>query len=271
MNLQEQERIRKIALHRYGVNAARLQAATKLDARKPPDRRFVLDSTGQNTKIVRTPDMELLLCAYVTRRVVCAGRLLVLFGRLRKEAHEKSPVPQPVKQWSVTTAGAVVQVANSVGGDGYTQACHTSPCQVLVAGHYPWTLARSVALKQEFVTWFGDIYVMPDTVNETDSFIEHAAPAGLDNRGLFANAVASVLNEGQPPIDVLPPYLEQLRERIAVCAEYLFDGIHRDWVLGVYVKTLAAALPLAQRELPLYTASLSHGSRAAWSPTRPAT
>jgi len=91
-------------------------------------------------------------------------------------------------------------------------------------GHYPWTLARSLALKQEFVTCFGDIYVMPDTVNETDSFIERAAPSGLDNRGLFATAVASVLNEGRPPIDVLPTYLEQLRERIAVCAEYLFDS-----------------------------------------------
>jgi len=46
-------------------------------------------------------------------------------------------------------------------GEGYSQACHTAPCQVLVAGHYPWTLARSVALKREFVTCFGDIYVMP--------------------------------------------------------------------------------------------------------------
>jgi hypothetical protein len=113
-----------------------------------------------------------------------------------------------------------------------------------------------VALKQEFATCFGDIYVMPDTVNETDSFIERAAPTGLDNRGLFATAVASVLNEGRPPIDVLPIYLEQLRERIAVCAEYLFDGVHKDWVLGVYVQTLTTALPLAQRELPLYSASL---------------
>lgn len=259
MHSQDQERIRKIALHRYELNAKRLQAATKLDAGKPLDRRFVLDSTGQNSKIVRTPDMDLLLCAYVTRRVVCAGRLLVLFGWLRKEAQDKSPVRQPVKHWSVTTTGAVVQLTNSVGGEGYTQACHTSPCQVLVAGHYPWTLARSVALKQEFVTWFGDIYVMPDTVNETDSFIEHAAPTGLDNRGLFATAVASVLNEGRPPIDVLPTYLEQLRQRVAVCAEYLFDGVHKDWVLGVYVQTLATALPLAQRELPLYTASLPQG------------
>jgi hypothetical protein len=259
MNRQDQERIRKIALHRYGVDAKRLQAATNLDAKKPRDRRFVIDSTGQNTKIVRTPDMDLLLCAYVTRRVVCAGRLLVLFGRLRKEAQDKSPVPQPVKQWSVTTTSAVVQVANSVGGEGYTQACHTAPCQVLVAGHYPWTLARSLALKQEFVTCFGDIYVMPDTVNETDSFIERPAPTGLDNRGLFATAVASVLNEGRLPIDVLPGYLEQLRERIAVCSEYLFDGVHKDWVLGVYVQTLATALPLAQLELPLYAASLPHG------------
>lgn len=192
MHSQDQERIRKIALHRYELNAKRLQAATKLDAGKPLDRRFVLDSTGQNSKIVRTPDMDLLLCAYVTRRVVCAGRLLVLFGWLRKEAQDKSPVRQPVKHWSVTTTGAVVQLTNSVGGEGYTQACHTSPCQVLVAGHYPWTLARSVALKQEFVTWFGDIYVMPDTVNEADSFIERAAPTGLDSRGQFATAVASL-------------------------------------------------------------------------------
>lgn len=259
MNVQDQERIRKIALHRYSVNVRRLQAATKLDAKAPPDRRFVLDSTGLNTKIVRTPDMDILLRAYVTRRVVCAGRLLVLFGRLREEAKTRSPLPQPVKQWSVTPTGAVVQVASSVGGKGYTQACHTAPCQVLLAGHYPWTLAHSVGLKQEFVACFGDIYVMPDTVNETDSFIEEAAPAGLDNRGLFASAVASVLNEGRPPIEELPTYLERLRERISVCAEYLFDGVHKDWVLGGYVQALATALPLAQRELPLYTAGLPQG------------
>jgi len=153
----------------------------------------------------------------------------------------------------------VVQVVTSVGGEGYAQACHTSPCQVLLLGHYPWNLARSVAQKQEFVTCFGDIYVMPDTVNETDNFIERAAPTGLDNRGLFATAVASVLNEGRPPIEVLPTYHEQLRERIAVCAEYLFDGVHMDWVLGVYLRTLATALPLAQRELPLYAAGLPNG------------
>lgn len=63
---------------------------------------------------------------------------------------------------------------------------------MLVAGHYPWTLARSVAVKKELVTCFGDIYVMPDTVNEADSFIERAAPTGLDSRGQFATAVASL-------------------------------------------------------------------------------
>ena len=49
-----------------------------------------------------------------------------------------------------------------------------------------------MALKREFVTCFGELYVMHDTVNWTDSFIQRAAPTGLDNRGLFATAVASL-------------------------------------------------------------------------------
>ena len=69
--------------------------------------------------------MDLLQCASITRRAVCAGRLLVLFGRLREKATDKSPVPQPVKQWSVTTTSAAVQVAKFRWGEGYSQACHT--------------------------------------------------------------------------------------------------------------------------------------------------
>jgi hypothetical protein len=251
MHPHDQARIEKIALHCYDIDPKRLSAATRLHTSQPLDRRFVLDTRGQRTRIVRSDSMEVLLRAYVTRRAMCTGRLLVLFERLREEVRSQpaSKTAKALSQWQVSSTGAVVQLATSVGGEGFTQAAHTAPCQILVAGHYPWTWAADAALKHEFVTWFSDIYVMPDLVNETDSFIERESPGGLDNRGLFAQAVSSVLKREATPWEALQTQLAALRARIATSPEYLFDGVHKDWVLGVYLESLNSALPMVKKVL----------------------
>jgi hypothetical protein len=250
-------RIEKIALHRYQLQPKRLSAAAAITSgADAPARRYMLDPGGYDTRIVRSPDMEVLLRAYVTRRVVCAGRLLMLFAHLRNGLADQ-PVPglPPAGQWAVEPCGAVVQLTPSVGGAGYTQACHTAPTQLTLAGHFPWTLARSSALKQEFLTWFGDIYVMPDTVNQTDSLIEREGDAGLANRRLFADAVHEVLRGGQP-MDVLEATMGVLSARIAASPEYLCNGPNRDWVLGVYLTALPPGVALAQRALANYGVEL---------------
>lgn len=250
MDKAAQERIERISLLRQDTSGMRLGKALSLVAGRA-DARLQLDSTGLRTKILGSPDLEIQLRGYVTRRVICAGRLLCLLQLLREPAGHLPKLGAVPARWSVEHTGAVVQLTTSIGRRGFTQACHTAPAHLLVHGHHPWTLARPPLLKIELVAWFADIYLMPDTVNETDSYIE----AQLDNRGLFVEAAAQVL-QGVAPLDALAHHMTTLAQRIAACDEYLRHAPHKDWTLGVHLHAIGPALALAGKALPAYVQEL---------------
>jgi hypothetical protein len=244
------DRIAEIAFHRYEIDERRMAAAIELrgDAAARHSKRFMLDPDGTRTKIKRSPSMDILVRAYVTRRMAVAARLLVLFEALRVERSANAPA---AFDWQPTLTGAIVQLTRSVGGADYTQAAHTAAGQVYLRRHPPWHWAQAAGLKAEFVRWFADIFVVPDTINETDTYID--SDSAVANRDLFVRAVKTVLNDGTDPLATFRVYTRVLASRIAHCPEYLrFAPEAPDWALGIYREVTYRAPATVQRQLEPY-------------------
>ena len=146
MNLSTENRIAEIAFHRYNIAPQVLRRATNLrrTSSSTDFGRFILDKNGSRTKIKRSSEMELLIRAYVTRRIVVAGRLMILFKHLRDQEISNNSYKNP-SHWNLEIVGAAVQLTRSVGSDGYTHAAHTAPGQVIINDNYPWTIAKKYA------------------------------------------------------------------------------------------------------------------------------
>lgn len=229
----------QIAVHRYRLSDAQLDRALKVRPDPTRERRLILDSTGLETKIVRTADMALLLRGYVLRRMMTAGRLLVCFDDLHDEVRARPILGKPVEHVRIAIGGTDFQRTGAVGRGEYDAACHTAPCQILVEGDYPSHWTRSRALQRRFVESFADTYQMPTTVNHYDTLIDRGA---IDGATLFLGAVGLVMNHGASPLEVLRMYADRLREAIERMPE--MRQHHPSWVLSRYVEALDDATEL---------------------------
>jgi hypothetical protein len=230
--------IEEIAFHRYSIAVSRLDKA--ISSCKVGGSREILDTTAYNSKIKRSPNMEILIRAYVSRRMVVAGRLMILFKRLCEQNTHNSPL----QNWILELKGAVTQLCISYGGsENSTQAAHTSPGQVTIDKQLPWNFTKSTELKRELVRWFGDIYVVPMLVNDTDSYLDDTGDMNnpkhdVRNGELFLLAL-NAITKGLDPLHVFDFYCQRLAARISKCEEYLrFAPQSPDYVLGIYLDVI---------------------------------
>jgi len=155
---------------------------TTLAHRARGDRRVMIDTTGNRSRVVPSYSDTHRLQLYGERRYISVVRVLLLFALLR----DRERLDLLGRQVRVEAVGAFWQAFR---GTNDRPACHTCPALLLMDGQLPTLATTNTGLRRHLTVEFADCMLMPRELNQIDGVVDDAL-----GREAFAEAGAAVLN-----------------------------------------------------------------------------